>query len=168
MPELDQVWSDMLDEAARRSADLGRLDVAEYLRLKATNDAIRTAGVEWLFATVLEIAGRAVRQRHGVTIERDEPHTFAVGSSNMAGALIRVRQSVRCLTVEAGWARLPGDGVMKKGALANARISHFGLPRHTADLRLIHGEDLPVWLNADDEPVDSAWIEQHLTVLLDA
>lgn len=156
----------MLEEAARRSADLGRLDVAEYLRLKATNDAIRGAGTRWLFETVMEIAGRAVRESYGVTIERDEPHSFAVGASNMSGALIRVRQGVRCLTVEAGWARLPGDGIMRKGALAHARISHFGMPRQTVDLRLVHGEGLPVWLDFDEAVIDPAAIERHFALLL--
>ena len=53
MLELDQVWSKMLDEAAFNASESGRHDVVDYLRLRATNDAIRRAGVKWLFDTVV-------------------------------------------------------------------------------------------------------------------
>ena len=56
MTELDRVWSKMLEDAGTRSSG----DVAEYLRLKASNDAIRTAGVGWLFDTMIETAGDAM------------------------------------------------------------------------------------------------------------
>lgn len=166
MTELDQIWSKMLIDASVRADVADRQHVAEYLRLRATNDAIRTAGVGWLFDTVIEIAGPAMRDRFGITIERIEPHNFPRGLSNMVGSLLEVRQGVRCLTVEAGWVRTPRDGIMQKGALAYARITHFGLPREGAEIRLVHGESLPTWLSEDGAVIDSREIKRHFKVFL--
>ncbi|MEO6654902.1 MAG: hypothetical protein ABIO36_02365 [Pyrinomonadaceae bacterium] len=166
MTELDQIWSQMLDKAAVRAGDSGRRHVAEYLRLKSTNDAIRTAGVNWLFDTLIEIAGRASRDRNAITIEREEPHSFSRGSSNMVGSLLEVRQGVRCLSVEAGWVRTPRDGIMQKRALAYARLRHFGMPRAFAEFRLVHAETLPSWRTEDDTVVDSGEIRRHFEVFL--
>ena len=85
MTELDHIWSQMLDDAAFDANETGRKHIADYLRLKATNDAIRTIGVGWLFDTVIEIAGPAMSGHNPVTIEREDPHSFVRGSSNMVG-----------------------------------------------------------------------------------
>ena len=166
MTELDQIWSKMLDEAASKAGNTGREHVAEYLRLRATNDVMRSAGVEWLFDTVIEIAGRAVRDLHGITMERQEPHNFPHGNSNMVGSRLEIRLGVRCLTVEAGWARTPADGIMRNGALAFARITHFGMPKNGADLRLIHTENLPNWLADTGAIVNSHELRRHFEVFL--
>src|SRR6266513_1660655 len=129
MTELEQVWASMLDTAAEKAAGLGRNEIAEYLRLKATNEAIRAAGVKWLFDTLIEIAAASQRTFPMITIEREEPHKFARGNSRIVGSKLAISHGVRCLTVEAGWTRSPGDGVMRGSALAFARITHFGLPR---------------------------------------
>ena len=157
----------MLGDAAVKAGNAGRRHVAEYLRLKATNDAIREAGVAWLFDTMIEMAGQAVRSAHGITIEREEPHAFAHGASNMVGSLLQIRQRVRCLTLEAGWVRVPSDGVMHKGALAFARITHFGLPKIGTELRLVHAERLPNWLADDGTAIDSGHLRRHFEVFLD-
>ncbi len=167
MTELDQIWSKMLIDAGQRASDTGSQEIAEYLRLKATNDAIRTAGVGWLFDTVLEIAGREMGRRHGVNIEREEPHRFDRGSSIMVGSLIRINHGVRCMTVEAGWARTPSDGIMRKGALAFARIAHFGMPKVGAEMRLVRAEPMPEWFDEDGGIVSSAMIESHIDKLFD-
>lgn len=167
MTELDQVWAQMLGDAADKACETGRHHVAEYLRLRATNDAIRKVGVGWLFDTMIEIAGKAVRDQFGLTIEREEPHSFARGSSNMVGSLLEIRQGVRCLKVEAGWTRVPSDGVMHKGALAFARITHFGLPKKAAELRLVHAETLPNWLDDSGAAIDSRELRRHFAVFLD-
>jgi hypothetical protein len=166
MTELDQVWSKMLDEAAVKAVNSGSTDVAEYLRLKATNDAIRSRGVGWLFDTMIEIAGRALRSSHGLTIEREEPHNFSRGSSNMVGSRLQIRHGVRCLTVEAGWARVPSDGIMQKGSLAFARITHFGMPKLTVELRLVHAESLPHWLGDDESIIDSQELKRHFELFV--
>ena len=124
MTELDRVWSKMLEDAIPGA----NVEVAEYLRLKATNDAIRTAGVGWLFDTIIEIAGREMRARPHLNVETLEPHNFKHGSSNMVGRLVSFRLGVRCLTVEAGWVRTPSDGIMRNGSLAVARFSQHQQP----------------------------------------
>ncbi|MEQ1922726.1 MAG: hypothetical protein ABL952_09475 [Pyrinomonadaceae bacterium] len=168
MTELDQVWSQMLTDSAEKADATGREHVAEYLRLRATNDAIRRSGVGWLFNTVIEIAGPAMAGHNPVNIEREEPHSFSRGNSTMTGAVLRMRQGVRCMTVEAGWARVPRDGIMQKGALAYARIAHFGMPKHTAEIRLVHGEDLPAWLDAADTAIDSGHLRHHFEIFIGA
>ena len=166
MLELDHVWSKMLDEAAFKASNAGRQDIVDYLRLKATNDAIRKAGVSWLFDTVIEIASNALRDRRNITIEREEPHNFARGNSNMVGSLLEIRQGVRCLSVEAGWVRTPSDGIMLSGALAFARISHFGLPKFGSEIRLVQGDSLPQWLGEDDSIIESIEISRHFEIFL--
>src|SRR5437868_1790861 len=147
MNELDEVWTLMVRDASEKADVSGRRHVADYLRLRATNDAIRSAGVDWLIESMIETATGEQCRRQGITIEREDPHRFARGSSTMVGTLIEIRQGVRCLTVEAGWARTPTDGIMQHGSLAYARVSHFGMSRENTELRLIHGEDLPEWLD---------------------
>ena len=56
-------------------------------------------------------------------MENENPHNFRLRGANLVGSLLRVRQGVRCLTVEAGWTRTPNDGFMRGGALAIARIT---------------------------------------------
>ncbi|MEQ1642765.1 MAG: hypothetical protein ABL959_04905 [Pyrinomonadaceae bacterium] len=163
MTELDRVWSKMLEDAGTRASG----DVAEYLRLKASNDAIRTAGVGWLFDTMIEIAGREMRARPHLNVEITEPHNFKHGNSNMVGRLVSFRLGVRCLDVEAGWARTPSDGIMRNGSLAVARFSHFGQPKHNSEFRFMRREPLPAWIGPDDEDADSRLFETHFSILLD-
>jgi hypothetical protein len=165
MTELDQVWSQMIGDAYADAVSAGRHDVAEYLRLKATNNAIRSAGVKWLFDAFIELAGKAVRRHSALTMEREEPHSFSQGNSTMVGSCLSIRHGVRCLTVEAGWTRTPRDGIMLGGALAAARVLHFGLPRHTEDFRLVHGDGLPVW-TSDAGPVSSETLERHFELFI--
>jgi hypothetical protein len=168
MTELDQVWSQMLADAGTRASEMGREHVAEYLRLKATNDAIRARGVAWLIDSFIEIAAAEQRGLATLTIERVDGHSFARGSSTMRGTLVDVRYGVRCLTIEAGWARGPRDGIMQKGALAYARISHFGMPKAGDEFRLVHARSLPAWVRADGDSVDVETLRRHFRVFLAA
>ncbi len=166
MTELDEIWSQMLASAAANAKEAGRSDVVDFLRLKASNDAIRTTGVRWLFDTVIEIAANANRGRTSLTIERDEPHNFTHGNSNLVGTRVMVRNGVRCLSVEAGWTRTPSDGIMRGGALAFARVSHFGMPKMTTELKLVSEEPAPRWRNAEtSDQVDSAELMRHIEIL---
>lgn len=167
MTELDEVWSQMLSDAAAKAVAAGERDIADYLRLRAANDAVRTMGVAWLIDTVVKIAGQAVREHRSITIERMEPHNFSHGHSNMVGKLLDIRYGVRCLTVEAGWTRTPRDGIMRNGALAVAHIKHLGLPTMGAEFRLVHGETLPKWLDPAGTVIDSGELRRHFHVFLD-
>ena len=170
MTELDRMWSQMLDEAIAAARESGRGHVADYLDLKSRNDALRSAGVRWLFGSMIEIAGEANRQFPALEIEREDPHNFPHRGANIAGAMLRVRHGVRCLTVEAGWTRTPADGFMRGGALAIARISHFGMPKMNMDLILKPSEDVPGWVAAVPDgrtaPVDETFLRRHITVLI--
>lgn len=166
MTELEQVWSQMLADAGQRASEMGREHVAEYLRLKATNDAIRARGVAWLTDSFIEIAGAEQRHHANIVIERKDPYSFARGSHTMQGTLLSIRQGVRCLTIEAGWARSPRDGIMQKGALAYACVSHFGMPKAGAEFRLVHVESLPTWLDESEVVVDTVVLRQHFDLFL--
>jgi hypothetical protein len=147
MDELDEFWSHELAKALDNAKTGGRGDVADYLELKARNDAIRETGVRWLNESLTAIA-----LEHGkVEIVRDAPHRFEFRKATMAGTRLRLVQGVRCLTVEAGWTRTPSDGFMRDGALAAARISHFGMPKAAAELGLYLTEEKPHWIAYLDE-----------------
>jgi hypothetical protein len=166
MTELDQVWSRLLEETATNAHINGRGHIAEYLKLKATNDAIRAAGIGWLFDTLIEIAGGEQGRHRNLTIERAEPHRFDCGNSTMVGSLLSIREGVRCLTTEAGWARVPSDGVMQKGALAYGRVNHFGIPKAGVEIRLVLSDPMPEWRSENGDVVDSSFLRQHVDLLL--
>src|SRR3954469_16929741 len=111
MDELDESWVRMLAAAGEKAALQGRSDVAEYLRLKATNDAVRAAGVKWLLDAFITTA---FDLNASLQIEREEGHTFTHGSSTMAGTRLVIRYGVRCLEIEAGWTRTPSHGIMRE------------------------------------------------------
>ena len=166
MTELDQIWSQMLDKAAAKARNSGNGEVTAYLTLKAANDTIRTVGVDWLMNSVIEIAGESNRRFSSLAIEREEPYRFASGSSNLVGVVIRIRHGVRCLNVEAGWTRTPSDGVMRGGALAFARLSHFGMPKAGAELMLISDASRSFWRVAETSAnVDSNELRRHFEIL---
>lgn len=170
MSELDQLWSQMLGEAMAAARNSGRHDVADYLDLKAKNDALRYAGVRWLFEMLIGIAGEASRELAAITINREEPHNFPHRGANIAGSLITFRLGVRCLTVEAGWTRTPADGFMRGGALAVARISHFGIAKMNVDLLLKPSELGPGWTASYSDgasiAVDEVFLRQHFVTFL--
>ena len=164
------MWSQMLNEAISAARSSGRGDVAAYLDLKSRNDALRTAGVRWLFEAIVGLAGEANRELPGLHIEREDPHNFPHAGANMAGALLRVRHGVRCLTVEAGWTRTPADGFMRGGALAVAKITHFGMSKMNMDFHLRHSESVPGWVavapDGREAPVDEVLLRRHFSVFL--
>ena len=166
MNELDETWSRMLAVAIEKAKDAGRDGVADYLALKQSNDVIRQASVDWLFDSFVKIASEANRQNASITIEREEPHEFSFGNAKMAGSLIRIRLGVRRLTVEAGWPRTPSHGFMRGGALAAARIVHFGMPKAGAEIVLARDSDLPVWRLDDGTTFESNDLTEHFRVFL--
>lgn len=170
MNELDQIWSQMLEEATAAARSSGRHDVADYLDLKARNDVLRSAGIRWLVEVMIGIAGQATRTSALVEIERQEPHNFEHRGANIAGSKIKFRHGVRCLTLEAGWTRTPGDGFMRGGALAIAKFTHFGISKMNVELHLRHGRSHPVWVAfyADGTSIDAdeSFLKQHFSVLL--
>ena len=168
MNELDEAWSEMLAGAIENAKASGRGDVADFLALKQSNDALRQTAVDWLFNSFVEIAAEANRRNAMVVIEREEPHEFPFNNAQMAGSLVRIRFGVRSIIVEAGWTRLPSHGFMRGGALAAARIKHFGMPEVDAELMLIRKEETPAWMSADGSRFDSQSLLEHFRVLLES
>ena len=148
MTELDDIWTSMLTSAAENPGAFDR-DVSDFLSLKASNDQIRQAAVTWLFDGLSQIAAEANRRNLPVSVDRVESHRFDYRGANIVGTLLRVRQGVRSLSLEAGWTRSPGDGFMRGGAMAVARISHFGMKEAGSDLILIRHDGTPIWCSID-------------------
>lgn len=151
MNELNEMWSRMLSQAIENARASGRGDVVEYLTLKAANDAMRQIGVRWLFDTLVEIAGEANRINQSISIERTDPYNFNYRSANLLGSLFKLRQGVRCLSVEAGWTRTPTDGFIRGGALAIGRITHLGMSNANAEISLVKTDEGPVWKLMSDQ-----------------
>lgn len=167
MTELDQIWSDMIGAATASAARSGNKGVLDYLMLRASNDQIRTAGVAWLFDTANAIGATAMAFRPHLSAESVEPHSFSHGNSNLVGRRVNFQLGVRCLSIEAGWTRTPSDGIMRGGALATARIAHFGMPREMMLLQLILAEPSPVWIDPEtSRSISSSHIEYHFARLL--
>ncbi|MGB7069763.1 MAG: hypothetical protein WBD22_09735 [Pyrinomonadaceae bacterium] len=146
MDDLDVVWEKMLEDGIARARAGGRDSAAEYLTLKAGNDQIRRTSVRWLLDSMIELASGHAGSVPAIKIEKEEPHNFSIYGANMVGSLLRFRQGVRCLTLEAGWTRTPKDGFMRGGALAFARLIHFGMPKANEELALVRSADTPHWL----------------------
>ena len=167
MAELEATWTKLLDQASLTAIESGRIDVADYLRLKLANDTIRRTGVDWLFQTLIDQAMEAERNHRHLRIDRVDPHSFKIGTSNFVGSRIEVHFGVRCLSLEAGWARTPSDGVMRNGALAIAVISHFGMRSEDSQYKLMRGTAFPVWVDELGSEIHAEEIHQHLQLLLD-
>jgi hypothetical protein len=171
MNELDRFWSEKLSTAIENAQDTGRADLADYLQLKAANDAFRQAGVEQFFETMIEIATRTEHASKQIAVERESPHSFRHRDANLVGSLVRLRYGVRCMTVEAGWTRTPSDGFMRLGALAFARITHFGIPRANAEFILKNTGGEATWAVVRRDKVDTGFelveLNEHFLVLID-
>jgi hypothetical protein len=92
----------------------------------------------------------------------------------MVGRRLALSAGVRVLTVEAGWPRTPGDGIVRGGGLATARISHFGDSRAGVELLLMQSAEdgAPRWLVLDatgaqpSAPLEESHVRQHVARLL--
>ena len=146
----------MLTDAITGARADGRHDVADYLALKAANDIVRTAGVKWLFDSMIEIVASANRSGSAVTIECVEPFNFNYRGANLVGSQIRLVYGVRCLSMDAGWTRTPADGFMRGGALAVARLRHFGMPKQNEEFALLRSENSLIWsgISVENPPIE--------------
>lgn len=152
MSELDQAWALALAEAERLARLSGRTDVAEYLALRNSNDLLRQTGVGWLIDTFTAVAAEANRSGASIQTSRDDKHRFKVGNSTMVGRLFTMRNGVRTLFVEAGWPRVPSDGVVSGGGLARGKIRHLGFKSADAELLLIKSaKGIPSWVLLDQD-----------------
>ncbi len=142
---LNEVWEQLIAEAAKNPSSVPDEGFADFIAVKTANDQVRESSVRWLLDTMRRAAEHANGKGVQIAIETADPHRFSIEKMHLAGALLRFRQGIRSMTVEAGWTRTPGDGFMRGNALAVARITHFGVPRANAELHLIRHEDRPQW-----------------------
>lgn len=170
MNEHEEALSQKLAAAIDDARKAGRADIADYLALKAENDSIRIRGVRSLFEAFIAFAADANRVRPAITMERVDPHSFTHHGANIVGTMLRISYGIRCLTFEAGWTRTPSDGFMRGGALAFARITHFGLPKENADLGLFTAGSDAVWKiekgGGKSQIADEDFVRYHLSVLI--
>lgn len=169
MSELDEFWSDQLSEAAANARTAGRSDVADFLTLKAKNDAVRITQIDQLFSMIIAAAMSDEYSGRNIVIERESPHNFSHRKANLVGSLLKLRLGVRCMTVEAGWTRTPSDGFMRLGALAFARITHFGVAKANMELALAAHPASPWQIVRDEKLVGQFAVEHcslHITQLV--
>lgn len=172
MGELDEAWAAALSEAEQRARLAGRRDVVEYLSLKNSNDLLRKAGVDWLLTSFANLAGEANRKGGSIQIANDDAHRFSVGESTMVGGLLTLRNGVRTLFVEAGWPRMPRDGIVKGGGLAAGAIRHLGIQDASEQLLLTKSKSgAPTWevlrKHGQRTVMRESDIHHHLAILLD-
>ena len=168
MSELDEAWAAALSEAERRARLAGRSDIADYLSLKNSNDLLRKAGVYWLLAEFTSLAADANRAGASIQISTQEGHRFKIGASTMVGHLITFSNGVRTLYVEAGWPRVPRDGVVRGGGLACANIRHLGIRQASEELLLTKSHNgTPVWKSLKHSSLHESHMRRHIAILLD-
>src|SRR5262245_39200500 len=99
---------------------------AEYLALKAANDALRERGKQWLWSALDVICAEISRELSDrnnppLQVGRQE-WRFKVEDSTMVGERFGARYREKTLIVEAGWPREPQDRFVPGRGLAVARI----------------------------------------------
>lgn len=168
MSELDEAWAAALSEAERRAHQSGRKDLVDYLRLRNSNDLLRTAAIDWLIAGFTVVAGDANRAGAAIQIAKQDGHRFRIGNSTMVGQLLTLKNGLRTLYIEAGWPRTPRDGVVRGGGLACANIRHFGIKKASLELLLTRsGNGTPAWKSEASPALHEADMRRHIRILLD-
>ncbi len=163
MSEFEESWQQVLSEAKRRAEQHGRGEVVDFLQLRAANDALRAAGIEWLITIFQRLAGEAINAGRLLIIEKEETHRFSIGAATMIGTLFNLRRGVRQLTIEAGWPRTPQHGIVHGNGLASARIKHFGEAAAGTELLLSRAENNapPMWFILQKSGERAAFSEAH-------
>ena len=169
MSELDEAWAAALLEAERQARLAGRKDIAEYLKLRNSNDLVRKAGVDWLIAEFTSLAGDANREGASIRIATQDGHRFRTGNSTMVGHQLTLQNGVRTLYVEAGWPRTPRDGFVRGGGLACASIRHLGIRSANEEWLLTKSSNgAPAWKSSESKhALYEADMRRHLKILLD-
>jgi len=170
MSELDEAWAAALAEAEQRARLAGRGDVAEYLALRNSNDLLRKAGIDWLVTSFTKLAGDANRAGGSIQLTNTDGHRFRVGTSTMVGQRVSLTNGVRQLLVEAGWPRVPRDGIVRGGGLAAAHVRHVGIRRADEELLLSRSPSgSPQWTLVTKlrRAFHESDIRRHLAILID-
>jgi hypothetical protein len=170
MSELDEAWAVALSEAEQQARLAGRGDVAEYIALRNSNDLLRKAGVDWLLTSFTNLAGEANRAGASIQILNTDNHRFRVGTWTMVGRVVTLINGLRRLSVEAGWPRVPRDGIVRGGGLAAGHILHLGIKAASDELLLSRSPaGSPQWtlVNREGAVLHESDLRRHLAILLD-
>src|ERR1051326_3566982 len=170
MSELDEAWAVALAEAEQRARLAGRGDGAEYLALRNSNDLLRAAGIDWLVTSFTNVAGDANRAGASIQLANTDGHRFRIGNSTMVGRLVSLTYGVRQLLVEAGWPRVPRDGIVRGGGLAMAQVRHVGGRRAEGEVLLLRSpRGSPQWTSVmkGAPAFHESDVRRHVTILLD-
>ena len=170
MSELDEAWALALAEAEQKARLAGRREVADYLALRNSNDLLRTAGIDWLLASFTKFAGDANRAGASLQISKADDHRFHIGTATMVGRVVTLTNGIRRLSVEAGWPRVPRDGIIRGGGLAAGHILHLGIKSAGDELLLSKSSaGSPQWklVNRNGLLLHESDIRRHLAILLD-
>ena len=171
MAEDRESYERLLEEALERARREGASEVLEYIVLRASNDRLRKAGIEWLDRELSGIVAELNRAGGGLALERAEEHRFKVGSATMTGVRLAVRGvGFRALTVEAGWPRSPRDGIVR-GGLACAQLRRFGSPASEELVLVCERQGAPRWMARDQmgrlHPFTVERLRAHVEALLE-
>jgi hypothetical protein len=88
----------------------------------------------------------------------------------MVGHLVTLVNGVRTLSVEAGWPRVPRDGIVRGGGLACANIRHVGIRAASEELLLAKtSSGAPGWKSTtkNRHHLHESDIRRHIAILLD-
>ncbi len=173
MSELDEAWELALAEAHRKAQAGGRADIADYIRLRASNDLLRKTAINWLLGSFMQRAGDANRAGASLQVSRTDDHRFIVHHATMVGPQLTVSVGVRSLFIEAGWPRVPTDWFIRGGGLACGRVRHYGREALNQELMLIRANDeAPTWVAIDKLGAKTDFrecsIDKHFEKLLSA
>lgn len=171
MSDFEDLVASKIVDAIENARASGRDDIADYLALKAANDSVRQREMDELFRAFIGIALSAENVARNVQVERESPHSFLYRDANMKGSLLRITRGLRSLTVEAGWTRAPGDGFMRLGAMAVARLMHYGMPDKNAVLVLKRNGNEHSWFELINDKVATVAfrpqdIQRHFEIFL--
>ena len=169
MQDLEEAWEVALADATDKARRSGRTDIARYLDLRRRNDLLRRAATDWLNEVMLALTADANRKGAAIQIERHDEHRFRRGPATMAGTQLVLRRGVRALTLEIGWPRTPGDGVVRGNGLACANLRHLGRPKRDDELMLVSSKaGSPQWFVLKDREqtlLTEAHLQHHISGL---
>lgn len=150
MTTSEEFWLKLLDEQIA----LGNVSAdgvfQDYLTVRGVNNEMRGNATEWLFKSFEYTALRLTSDGFALSPDCAELSSFSFSGATLSGPSIAFPFGVRKLTCEVGSIKAPGDGIIKGGGIAIARISHFGMPEKEQFLRLVIGEETARWVVDSD------------------
>jgi hypothetical protein len=168
MTTSEHFWSKLLDDEIARGNVSAEGVFQDYLSVRGANNEIRNDAAEWLFESFVAFSNRLSSDGFQISVERNTDTRFAFHWATLSGSSIIVSNGLRKLSCEVGSIKAPGDGIIKGGGIAIARLSHFGIPEKDQILRLLVGEEKARWVVDGNRPrdFDAYDLVRHFKILL--